>query len=122
MHASEPPSQSPLRLLPITIVPGMTVVAIPDGTPGVVAGITQAYCIYRLADGDTLCVASWRELAIGGVCPAAPLLPQDVEENDRRNAAACVLSALLGLQQLGPLTAAQQSVLDELIAHLCGPR
>ena len=98
---------------------GMTVHEACDGTAGTVVGITQAYCVYRVADGRQLCVAHWRDLALGNICPAEPLLPAEVSENDRRNASATVLRELLSLERLGSLTPAQQAVLEELIALLC---
>ena len=116
VHQPEPPG----RPLPVTIVRGMLVHEACDGTAGIVVGITQAYCIYRVASSDQLCVANWRDVALGNVCPADPLLPTDVTENDRRNASATVLGELLSLQQFCPLTPAQAATLDELIAFLCG--
>jgi hypothetical protein len=80
-------------------------------------GFTQAYCIYRISDSDALVVADWRDVALGDVCPAEPLLPADVSENDRRNASATVLRELLGLKQFG-LTARQSAALEELVAEL----
>jgi hypothetical protein len=76
----------------------MPVVDINDGIPGAIVGITQAYCIYRLFESESLIVASWQEIALGNVCPADPLLPADVTENDRRNAQAALLRELLALQ------------------------
>lgn len=106
------------RPLPVTIVVGMPVVEVTNYGTGSIAGMTQAYCIYRLAENDSLVVASWRDIALGNVCPAEPLLPTDVTENDRRNAGACVLRELLALQQFG-LTPMQAAIRDELIAALC---
>lgn len=107
------------RPLPVTIVSGMKVYDVSDITGGEIVGTTQQYCIYRLAETGTLCVANWREVALGNVCPADPLLPSDVTANDRRNASATVLRELLELQHLtGQLTPAQQTVLDELVADL----
>ena len=105
------------RPLPVTITPGMPVVDINDGIPGTIVGITQAYCIYRLPETETLVVATWRDIALGNVCPADALLPADVTANDRRNAQATVLRELLALQQFG-LSAAQTTVLDELVTEL----
>ena len=107
------------RPLPVTILPGMPVVEIEAGEPAVVAGITQEYCIYRLAQTDTLAVARWRDVALGNLCPADPLLPADVTQRDRGNAQAAVLLELLNLQQFG-LTNAQTVALSELVAQLCG--
>lgn len=36
------------RPLHVAIVPGMPVCVMTDGSPGTIAGITQAFCIYRL--------------------------------------------------------------------------
>ncbi len=116
--ADEP--EPPRRTLQVPIVRGMPVHEICDGTEGTVVGVTQAYCVYRMKDGQFLCVTRWQDLALGHVCPAEPLLPTDVPENDRRNAAATVLRELLFLERLGPLTPAQASVRDELTAYLCG--
>ena len=88
----------------VAMSPGMPVCEIGDGTPGRITGITQAFCLYRLGDGDTLCVANWRDIAVGNTCPAPTLLPASVRENDLRNASATVLRELLSLQHLGPLT------------------
>ena len=112
-------TQPARRALQVPIVRGMTVHEVCDGTAGTVVGITQAYCVYRVADGQQLCVAHWRDLALGNICPAEPLLPADVSENDRRNASATVLCELRSLERLGSLTPAQQAVLEELIALLC---
>lgn len=107
------------RPLPVTIVSGMKVYDVSDISGGKVVGITQQYCIYRRAESGNLCVANWREVALGNICPADPLLPGDVTVNDRLNASATVLRELLELQHLaGGLTAAQQAVLDELVADL----
>ena len=110
------------RPLPIPIVPGMPIIETNDVTAGRVVGVTQAYCIYRLSAADRLCVARWRDIALGNVCPVDALLPHDVTENDRRNSNATLLRELLALQQLGPLTAAQTTVLHELHAYLCDAR
>lgn len=106
------------RPLPVTITPGMPVVEIDHGVPAAVAGITQEYCIYHIADTDALAVARWRDVALGNVCPAEPLLPADIAERDRGNAQAAVLRQLLVLKSFG-LTSAQQAALDELVAQLC---
>ena len=112
------------RPLPVTIVPGRHVFDVSDCPSGTVAGITQAYCLYRLADteteNETLCVAAWRDIALGNICPAGLLLPADVTENDRRNASATALRELLQLKQFGQLTPAQKAALDELMASLLG--
>jgi hypothetical protein len=97
----------------------MPVVEIDDGLPGTIAGITQAFCIYRLPETETLVVAPWHDIALGNICPAEPLLPVDVTENDRRNAQAAMLREVLALRQFG-LTELQTAVLDELIAKLTG--
>ena len=115
-HADPPVRRKPL---PVTITPGMLVVDINDGIPGTIVGITQAYCIYRLPETETLVVAAWRDLALGNVCPADPLLPANVTESDRCNAQATVLRELLALQQFG-LSAEQSTVLNELISKLTG--
>jgi hypothetical protein len=97
----------------------MLVVEVTDGVIGTIVGYTQAYCIYRTRDTQTLAVARWRDIALGNVCPAEPLLPTDVAENDRRNASAAVLQELLALEQFG-LTATQSAAFSELVAELCG--
>lgn len=107
------------RALPVTITAGMPVIEIEDGMPATVAGFTQQYCIYRIAQTGNLAVADWRDVALGEVCPAEPLLPGGVTENDCRNAQARVLRELLALRQFG-LSAEQTAVLDQLIAELCG--
>ena len=68
---------------------------------------------------DALLVANWRDVALGNVCPADPLLSSDVTENDRQNASATLLRELLALKQFG-LTPTQTAAHDELIAYLCG--
>ena len=78
-------------------------------------GITQGFCIYRT---DSLSVAAWEDVALGGICPVNALLPADVTENDRRNWSAHVLSELLGLAQFG-LTPTQTATHDELLDYLC---
>ena len=110
-------SGTELRPLPITIVPGMHVVDITSEPAGTLVALTEAYCIYRTGGIDTLAVANWRNVAVGPVCPAAPLLPAAVEENDRRNASATVLRELLALKQFG-LTASQTTAYDDLILYL----
>ena len=107
------------RPLAVTIVPGMSVVDMASDGAGTIVGITQAFCIYRLAETDSLLVANWRDVALGNVCPAEPLLPPDVTENDRKNGSATVLRELLALKQFG-LTPTQTTAHDELIAYLCG--
>ncbi|MCA9124752.1 MAG: hypothetical protein H6822_01890 [Planctomycetaceae bacterium] len=105
--------------LPITIVPGMQVVDMTGFVAGTIGGFTQAFCIYNIESHDNLSVANWRDVAIGPVCPAEPLLPTDVTENDRRNASATVLRELLSLKQFG-LSPMQTAIYDELIEYLCG--
>jgi hypothetical protein len=104
--------------MPVTITPGMPVVEIDAGEPGEIVGYTQAFCIYRISESDALVVADWRDVALGDICPAEPLLPADVSENDRRNASAAVLRELLRLKQF-VLTATQTAALEELAAELC---
>jgi hypothetical protein len=65
-------------------------------------------------------VGAWRDLALANVCPAEPLLDDEVQERDRRNANATVLRELLALEQTGPLNEEQRQVRDQLIAELCG--
>lgn len=115
---TQPPARAH-RPIPVPIVPGMTVHETCDGTAGTVAGITQAYCVYRTRDGDQLSVANWRDLTLGNICPAESLLGDDVADQDRRNGSATVLRELLLLERLGPLTPAQAAVRDELVADLC---
>ena len=113
------PSERPRHPLPITIVPGMRAVDMScDGT-GTIVGFTQAFCIYRIDATDGLSVANWRDVAVGPVCPAEPLLPADVTENDRRNTCATLLRELLALQQFD-LTPKQTAAYHELIESLCG--
>ncbi len=107
------------RPLPVTTTPDMPVIDINDGISGTIFGITQEYCIYCFAETDGLAVARWREVALGNVCPAEPLLPADVTQRDSDNARAAVLRELLALHHFG-LTAAQTTVLDELVADLTG--
>lgn len=104
--------------LPVTLVPGMRVHDVRDVPAGEVVGITQQFCVYRLADDDRLCVANWRDLALDNICPAAPLLPSDVTVNDRLNASATVLRELLAFQRLAELSPAQHAAMDELLAVL----
>jgi hypothetical protein len=106
------------RPLPVTITHGMPVVEIDDAMPATIVGITSAYCIYCIAETGTLSVAPWRNMALGNICPADALLPDDVTECDRGNAQATVLRELLTLRPFG-LTASQAAVLDELVAQLC---
>jgi len=103
--------------LPITIAPGMSVVDITSDPAGTLVAFTGAYCIYRLDGSESLAVASWRDIAVGPVCPAAPLLSASVTENDRHNASATVLRELLALKQFG-LTECQATSHDELIRYL----
>ena len=88
----EPPGRPP-RPLPVTIVAGQPVVEISDALPATVVGFTQAYCIYRLTHTATLSVAPWRNVALGNICPAEPLLPADVTESlpIRTSCPACLL-------------------------------
>ena len=115
---SDPSPAERDRPLPVTIVPGMQVVDMSNDGAGTIVGITQGFCIYRIDDTEGLSVARWEDMALGGICPADPLLPADVTENDRRNWSAHVLRELLGLAQFG-LTATQTAAYDELIAFLC---
>ena len=108
--------------LPVTIVPGMHVYEVVEIPRGEIVAITQAYCLYRLADSDRLCISNWRELALANVCPADPLLPPEVTENDERNAAATALRELLALVEVRPLTEAQSTARDELIRYLRGDK
>ena len=73
-------------LLPITIVAGMRVHNWRDDSTGTIVGICMDYCVYRLEQSDELWVGNWRDLAVGGQCPARQLLPTDITENDKRNA------------------------------------
>lgn len=107
------------RPLQVAVAAGMTVCEMGDGTPGNIVGITEAFCIYRLDDIETLCVVNWRDIALSNICPASTLLTTDVDENDRRNASATLLRELLGLQRVATLTPAQQATLKELVALLC---
>jgi hypothetical protein len=118
MNNSATESGGPLPPLPVTIVPGMLVCEMAQIETAVVAGITQAYCVYRAAGSRLLQVARWRDLALVNVCPAAPLLPAEPSENDRRNAMATALRELLLLQQVAELTPAQSAALGELEAAL----
>ena len=94
----------------------MPVCELGEGMPGIVVGITEAYCIYRLDATETLCVRRWREIGLGYICPAPTL---SVSENDRRNASATLLRELLALEQVAALTTAQQTTLRELTNLLC---
>lgn len=108
------------RPLQVAVAQGMTICEIGDGRPGNIVGITEAFCIYRLDDSETLCVANWRDIALSNICPASTLLATDVNENDRRNASATLLRELLGIQLVATLSPTQQATLDELLAFLCG--
>jgi hypothetical protein len=105
------------RPLPIALAPGMTVVSLDNHPTGEILGITQAYCIYSL--GGSVCVDRWVDLALARVCPATPLLPKTVNENDRLNAGACILRELSWLKSLGDLTPNQTATLGELMETLC---
>ena len=120
-HLTQPEflTRARCRPLPVTIVPGMCVIDASEVDTGTIVGITQAYCIYRPSDGDQLQVGAWRDLALVNVCPAEPLLSDDVRENDRRNASATVLRELLALERISRLDGAQQTVCDQLISDLC---
>ena len=61
-----------LRPLPITIVPGMRVVDMTNDAAGTIVGFTQAFCIFRIEGTESLCVANWRNVSLGPVCPADP--------------------------------------------------
>ena len=113
------PPASKQRPLPVTVTPGMLVVPIDDVPVSTIVGITQAYCIYRLAETNHLQVSSWRDLALANICPAAPLLSDDVTENDHRNASATVLRELLALERIGSLTPEQRAVVDGVLGYLC---
>jgi len=108
------PRTSPL---PITITPGMQVVRVEDNPIGRIAGITAGYCAYTL--GGAVWVDRWNNLALLGVCPASPLLPSAVAENDRLDACARVLRELALLKSLGELTQAQRAAINELTGTLC---
>ena len=116
-----PPSNSVPKhhLLQVAIMPGMPVCEMAHGVPGNIVGITQAFCVYRLADTETLCVSNCRDIALGNVCPAPSLLSPDVTENDQLNASAALLRELLELEHVATLTSAQQAAMDELIEFLC---
>ncbi|MEO8493891.1 MAG: hypothetical protein ABI614_02395 [Planctomycetota bacterium] len=115
------PHQTPKhRPLQVAVVRGMTVCEVGDGTRSSIVGITEAFCIYRLHDIETLCVTRWREIALSNICPASVLLPTDVDENDRRNASATLLRELLGLERVATLTPTQQTTREELLELLCG--
>ena len=116
-EGSSPRSEK--RPLPVTVVPGMTVVHIRDAEVGTVVGITQAYCVYRLAETNGLQVSNWRDLALANICPADPLLPDDVKENDHRNASATVLREMLALERISSLTEEQRAVVDGFLGYMC---
>lgn len=105
--------------LPITIVPGQPVFDLADGTPGLVVGVTEAYCLYRTQD-SRLAVSSWRETAVSAICPAAQLLPREVTASDVRNASARLLRELLARELVAPLTENQRATREELVKLLCG--
>ena len=106
------PRSSRRRALPVTITAGMPMVEIADAVPATIVGITQEYCIHQIAESDTLAVSHWRDVALGNVCPAEPLLSADVTERDRDNARASLLRELLALQQFG-LTAKQAAAVTQ---------
>jgi hypothetical protein len=99
----------------------MSICEIWSGALGTVVGFTQAYCIYRADGVSELSVAPWHELALANICPADPLLPQDLAEVDRANAHAALLRELLATKPWG-LTATQTAALAELTAIFCGPQ
>ena len=107
----------PPRLLPIALAPGTPVVSLDDQHTGQIIGMTQAYCIYDL--GGRICVDSWHNVGISGLCPAPALLPATVEESDRLNVSARLLREFSALETLGELTPHQQVALDELLQSLC---
>ena len=119
MAIPSPIQLSKHRPLQVAVAQGMPVCEMGDGTPGSIVGIMEAFCIYRLHDIETLCVANWRDIALSNICPASTLLATDVNENDRRNASATLLRELLGLQRVATLTTAQQATLKELVELLC---
>jgi hypothetical protein len=96
----------------------MTVVPIEDVDVGTVVGITETFCVYGLSETNSLQVSSWRDLALGNICPASPLLPIDVKENDHRNASATVLRELLALGRISDLTPQQRAVVDGILGYL----
>ena len=112
--------QAKRRPAPVTVAPGMSVVDISDAHAGVIVGITQAYCLYRLPHTNRLRVSRWRELALANIRPADPWLADDAAGNGHRNASAAVLRELLALEQAGPLTPHQEAVCDELLGYLRG--
>ena len=57
---------------------GLTLIAFGTSLPELAASVVAAY-------------RGHADVALGNVCPAEPLLPADVAENDRRNASAAVL-------------------------------
>ena len=97
----------------------MQVIDMTNEVAGMIVGFTEAFCIFKINSLDSLAICRWHDVALGPVCPAAPLLPDDVPENDRRNSQATVLRELLALKQFG-LTSSQTAVHDELINNLCG--
>ena len=108
-------------LLPITIVPGTRVHNWVDESAGTVVGVCRDYCICQLDQSEDLWVGNWRDLAVGGLCPARQLLPADVTENDLRNASAVLLKELLNVRQFG--WSDTQTVLhEELVESLCRGR
>ena len=116
-HHSGPSPGHQTRPLPVAIAPGMQVIEMTGEVAGTIVGFTEAFCIYKTEPLGSLSVISWRDAALGPICPAAPLLPDDVAENDRRNASATVLREFLALKQFG-LTPAQAAVCDELVDYL----
>lgn len=105
--------------LPVTIVPGQSIFDLAQEVPGVVVGLTEAYCLYWAGETDRLAVTRWRDIALANICPAPQLLPLEVTTRDHHNASATVLRELLGLRQVSSLTAHQQAAFDELVALLC---
>lgn len=99
----------------------MSICEIWSGALGTVVGFTQAYCIYRTDEVSELSVTQWRELALANICPADPLLPQDLAEVDRANTRAALLREFLAAEPFG-LTATQAAAPAELTAILCGPQ
>ena len=113
-------NMQPPKPLPITIQPGMTVVSLEGNSIGHIEGITQSHCIYTL--GDRICVEPWSNIALTNVCPARPLLPRSVEENDRLNSSARVLGELSLLKSLTELSPTLTAAMDELLGLLCPAR
>ena len=108
------------RALPVTITRGMFVVDHKNAGVGFVAGFTESFCIYRISGLGTLAVAEWKDIALGDIRPADPLLPMDVAERDRRNWSATVLREMIGLKQF-EFTEPQDQTFQELVGYLCGP-